>query len=156
MTKIKENSLNNFNKLYKYCDTTLKNNKFTIETKLFLSLIKNIDDKIKDGLNDNKNCVVLYENVFNPNILNLLDRLNLYVKPFRIIYRKKRYCEMTILEKISNDNLYLLIIDWKTKYKIILLKKFYDLIIKYNNLKKKDISSKNLNFYESDNSFEEL
>jgi hypothetical protein len=145
-------SKSNFDELYKYCSTILNEKKRQTQNELFTNFIQDLDNKIKESLIDNKNSIILHQSIFNHNILNILYRLKLYVSPFRIIYRKKRYCEMTILEKICNDNLYLLTIDWKTKYNCY--EKFYNLIIKY---KKFSFQQNNIiNTDDSDNSFEQI
>ena len=121
----------NFKELYKYCSNILYERQKNKENKLFNEIIKNIDIKIKNGLIDNKNNIILDENKFNSNILNILKRLNTYVKPFKIIYRKKYIHEKTVFEKLFNDKQYILLISWKENYNNILYKNLYNLIKKY-------------------------
>ena len=80
---------------------------------LFNNIIKNsyeiILNRSKEGFDD----AIIYDNDYNELIHELRDDLKKHFKPFNIIYKKKNFNDRSIMEIITEDINYILVIDWK-------------------------------------------
>ena len=80
---------------------------------LFSTIIKNsyeiILNRSKEGFDD----AIIYDNDYNELIHELRDDLKKNFKPFNIIYKKKNFNDRSIMEIITEDINYILVIDWK-------------------------------------------
>ena len=146
--------MTNYNDLYKYCSTTLNNKKKQIEKNLYIELIEDLEDKIKDSLIEQHNSIILYYGEYNIHIVNILNKLRQHVKPFNIIYKQKPLSQMSLIEKMCEDNIYILSIDWKIKYSTISNNKFYNFINRYKQMIETNNKKVILNTYNYDSKIE--
>lgn len=149
---MKNNNIN-FKELFDYCSKILLEKKYNIENKLINDLTKNLKNKIKDALIDNKTNIIIYDDIYNPNIFNILNKLKNNLYPFNIIYRKKTFSENTFFDNLFNNELYILIIDWSNYYSYNKENKLVNLFNKYIEYKYKKIYI-NTNFYSINNNID--
>ena len=64
-----------YSNLFNYCTQTLLDQKRREETELFNKLMKNIKNKIKNALIDKKTHIILYDDIFNINVKNIVRKL---------------------------------------------------------------------------------
>ncbi len=137
-------------KLYKYCnEISLKKNK-TKKYELFHNIIFDINNRIKDSVIYGDDYLILYDDIYNPLISEILPELKEYLYPFKITYRPKKKIELNLWEKLFNDNYYVLFINWKKK---IINTKIYNLFNKYINFNQNKINNYS-DYKSSDESFE--
>lgn len=118
--------MSDYYKLFDYCvkihtqnikkkESMQKHKEAKEKRKLFNTIISNAYTKIKNSVDEGKDCAILYDEEYNKLIVELKDTLNTHFKPFNITYKKKLYYNRGFLEVIKDETNYILIVDWNKK-----------------------------------------
>lgn len=119
----------NYYKLYDDCrkiiddmefkKQTLINNKKKMFKKHFYNIItKDLYNKIYERAKEGHKYIVIYDDEYNSIINEMKDELKEYFKPFHVVYKKKNFSDRGIMEIITEEINYILILDWKGKSSI--------------------------------------
>ena len=119
-----------YNKLYNYCvsitEQKLNNMQFhnrkkriIQKNKLYNNLINNVSiENIKYNASQGITYYILNESKHNYLIEELLNELNNYFNPFKVLYVKKKDDDKSFIQTLTDENTYILYISWKKNKQI--------------------------------------
>ena len=121
--------MSDYYKLFDYCKKTseknnlrkeryIKNKQAKEKKELFSKITNSAYNIIKNSVNDGFDYAIVYEDVYNNLIYELMDALVNHFKPFNVLYKKKNYNDRNLFEVLKDECNYILIIDWSNSNNI--------------------------------------
>tara|TARA_B110001450_G_scaffold255834_1_gene284410 strand:- start:818 stop:1456 length:639 start_codon:yes stop_codon:yes gene_type:complete len=98
--------------------TLINNKKKVFKKKFYDTITKDLYNKIYTRAKEGYKYIVIYDDEYNSIIDKMKDELKEYFNPFSIVYKRKSFSDRGIMEIITEEINYILILDWRDKSSI--------------------------------------